>query len=79
MNAKTLIEASRLWEAVGASVPDTAKRAVALLNQALGSYIANPKRRSQDRADVDQLIIRTSLPRDLAGIDASVVARYREI
>lgn len=50
-----------------------------LISLKLGSYTASPARRGKDRTAVEELIIRASLPRDLPGIHASVMAKYREI
>ena len=50
-----------------------------LISLKLGSYRSNPARRSQDRADVDQLIMRTSLPRDLSGINPAVQELYHQL
>ena len=50
-----------------------------LISLKLGSYLANPARRGKDRAAVEELIMRASLPRDLPGIEVSVAAKYLEL
>ena len=58
MDARTLIDAMTLWEGTGTAVAQAA-------HAVSGSWKHTPMRRMRDRADVAELIMRNSLPRDL--------------
>jgi len=50
-----------------------------LISVKLGSFLASPVRRTKDKADVVELMVRNNLSRDLAGIHPAVQALYVEI
>jgi hypothetical protein len=50
-----------------------------LISVKLGSFLSSPVRRSRDKTDVIELIIRNGLPRDLAGIALPVQSLYFEL
>ena len=50
-----------------------------LISLKLGSYISNPARRGKDRTAVEELIMRTSLSRNLSGLNPAVQDVYYQL